>query len=79
MQIHYMDMENADFADVLIDAIEKDYGRSISRIPKFKQEEKYCYSISIIFTDFCLLEAEIYIVTAYPGAAPHIEIHGMYY
>lgn len=79
MNVHHMDMENDDFIDVLVNALEKDYGRSIYRFAKAKQIGKYSWQMSIIFTDFCLLEGEMHIVTPYPGAEPQVEIHGVYY
>jgi hypothetical protein len=77
--VHHMDLLNDDFLDVLVRALENDYGRSIHRFAKVKQTGRYSWKMSIIFTDFCLMEGEILIVTPYPGAEPQVEIHGVYY
>lgn len=75
---HHIDLEHQDFADEMFRAIEKDYGRSIARIPKFERISKFNFLISIIFMDFRLMEAEI-IVTEAGYGVPHVEIHGEYF
>lgn len=79
-KIHYIDPENTDLADAIVNAIEKDYGRSIERIPRFERypnENKF--HITIIFTDFTLFDAEILIVGDPGTGLAHIEIHGAYW
>lgn len=71
------DVEQPDFVDEMLEAIEKDYGRSIQRIAKFNQISKYAFQISIVFSDFRLLEADLKIVEMY--GLPSIEIHGIYF
>ena len=71
------DFEDVDFADEMIQAIEKDYGRSIQRIPFFERgKEPHTFDIKIIFTDFRLLEAKIAVIPIY--GMPTIQIHGIY-
>lgn len=70
--------EHHDFADEMIRQIEKDYGRSVARIPFFENaEEPNCFDIKIIFTDFKLLEAKIRVVPFFD--MPSIQIKGTYY
>jgi hypothetical protein len=71
------DLEGVDFADQMLDAIQKDYGRKIMRIPKFKQVSKLGFKITIIFTDYRLLEANIKVVNLLD--MPSITIEGIYY
>jgi hypothetical protein len=78
MQINHMDFENQDFADELFRMLEKDYGRSVARVAKFKRISRFNFMISIIFSDFRLMEGEIRVVETFYGN-PHIEIHGVYY
>lgn len=78
MNIHHIDIYDDNFADEIFRAVEKDYGRGIARIPKFKRISKFTFLISIIFADFRLLEAEIHVTEAGYGI-PHIEIHGEYF
>lgn len=74
---HYnTDLDGIDFADDVIRAIEKDYGRSVVRIPKFKRKSAYSFYITLVFTDFCILEAEIKIVG--DPLIPTLLIEGVY-
>lgn len=77
---NFNEENGADFADEMLRAIEKDYGRSIMRIPKFNKSsyEQHAFKMSIIFTDFKLLEAEVRIVYDHIFD-PYIEIKGIYY
>lgn len=72
-----LDFEGMDFADEMLRQIEKDYGRSIMRIPKFKRTEKFCFNITIIFTDYKIFEGEIKVIDVFE--MPAIQIHGNYY
>ena len=72
----FEEFDRIDFADDLLLAIEKDYGRSIMKIPKFKRVGKTTFLISIVFSDFRLLEAEIKVVEIY--GMPTIKIEGVY-
>jgi len=72
MNIH----DQVDFADEMIDAIEKEYGQPIERIAKFDRQGGII-KFSIIFIDYRLLEAKIKVLN-YLGM-PSIEIHGYYY
>lgn len=77
MTFDNIEMEGIDFADQMLDAIQKDYGRTIMRIPKFKQVSKYGFKISIIFTDYRLLEANIRVIDMFD--MPSITIEGNYF
>lgn len=80
MNITNIDFENEDFADVMFRSLEKDYGRSIARIAKFERISRFRFLISVIFSDFRLMEGEIRVVEAdYGYGIPQIEIHGVYY
>jgi hypothetical protein len=68
--------DEIDFAEEMIDAIETKYGRPIERIAKFSDLGPY-FKISIIFQDYCLLEAKIK-VSDFSGV-PSIHIEGFYY
>jgi hypothetical protein len=76
-QYDFEELSGYDFADDVLRAIEKDHGRSIVKIPKFKRIGKTRFLISIIFSDFTLLEAEIEIKDR-SGLAT-IDIYGVYY
>lgn len=73
----FEELEGYDFADDLLRSIEKDYGRTIVKIPKFRRTDETHFSISIIFSDFRLLEAEIKIIEVY--GMPAIKLEGIYY
>lgn len=77
LNLYEEEINGADFADDLLRAIEKDYGRSIAKIPKFERIGKREFLISIIFTDFRLLEAEIKVHEIY--GLPAVKIEGKYY
>jgi hypothetical protein len=76
-----IDLENSDFADIMIDAIEKDYGRSIARIPYFERAGRNQFEMKIVFTDFRLLEATISVLPDYENIieSAHVQIDGTYY
>jgi hypothetical protein len=71
------ELRGIDFADDMLRAIEKDYGRSIVKIPKFERTNTNTFLISIIFTDYRLLEAEIKIVEWFD--MPTLKVDGVYY
>jgi hypothetical protein len=73
------DFEDVEIADEVIRAIEKDYGRSIARIPFFERSaiEPYSFDIKIIFTDFKLLEGKIQVVPNFGMA--EVRMNGIYY
>lgn len=75
---HYdIDLDEQDFADEMIRQIEKDYGRSVARIPYFRYaDEPHAFDIKIIFTDFRLLEAKINVKFIY--GLPTVTIQGTY-
>jgi hypothetical protein len=68
--------DRIDFADEMIEAIEKEYGQPIERIAKFDQYDDF-FKISIIFIDYRLLEAKIKILNFLD--LPSIQIQGYYY
>ncbi len=73
------DFEQDDVAEEIMRSIEKDYGRSIQRIPFFERgAEPNTFDIKVIFTDFRLLEAKI-IVVPYLDYYPQIQVHGTYF
>jgi hypothetical protein len=73
-----MMFEEMDIADDIIRNIEKDYGRSIARIPYFERsDEPYSFDIKIIFTDFKLLEGTIKVVPCWGMAS--VQVNGIYY
>lgn len=72
-----IDMDNSDVTDEIIRAIEKDYGRSVARIPYFHRSFDQSFDIKIVFTDFGLLEANIKVTLS--EGIPTIEIQGVYY
>lgn len=73
----FEELSGYDFADDLLMSIEKDYGRSIMKIPKFKRSGETEFLISIIFSDYRLLEARIKIIEVY--GVPAIKLEGSYY
>ncbi len=73
-----IDFEDDELADKIMRSIEKDYGRSIQRIPFFERGiEPNTFDIKVIFTDFRLLEAKIIVVPYFNY--PSIQVHGTYY
>lgn len=73
----FNEINGADFGDEILRSIEKDYGRSIAKIPKFERVGRHEFLISIVFTDFRLLEAQIKIHEIY--GLPAVKIEGKYY
>lgn len=56
---YYEDYKEIDFVDELLKAIENDCEREIMRIVKLDEIKKDSFSITVIFTDYILLEAYI--------------------
>ena len=54
-----IDFDDTDFFEVLIGEVEKEYGRSVARIAKLERINFDAFNVSIIFSDFRLLEAEV--------------------
>lgn len=73
----YEQLKGIDFADDMLRAIEKDYGRTIMKIPKFRRILNNVFAISIIFTDYTLLEAEVSIIDLY--GMPALKVEGNYF
>jgi hypothetical protein len=75
-----IDFEDAEFVDVMIAELEKEYGRSVARIAKLERTSYYSFDISVIFSDFRLLEAEVNVSSLSPFPfEPIVTIRGMYY
>jgi hypothetical protein len=75
-----VDFDELDFMDTLIDEIEKEYGRSVARVARLERTDFNSFHISIVFSDFCLLEAEVTIQSFSPHAfEPVVTIRGEYY
>jgi hypothetical protein len=68
--------DQVDFADEMIEAIEKEYGQPIERIAKFNEYDGF-FKISIIFVDYRLLEAKVKVLSYLD--MPSIQIQGYYY
>lgn len=66
-----------DFVETMIAALEDDYQCEVQRVARLKQISRCDFSVSLIFTDYRLLEAEIKVVTKY--GMPALEINGTYY
>lgn len=73
----YFETEQPDFVDEMIAALEEDYQCEVERVARMKQISKYVFAVSVIFTDYRLLDAEIQITERY--GLPCIEIRGVYY
>ena len=74
-----INLDDMDFADEMIKAIEDDCGRSIVRIAKFDRGiAPYSYHMTAVFTDFKILEATIRIVPTFFDL-PNVQVEGIYY
>lgn len=73
----YFETEQPDFVEEMIAALEQDYQCSVQRVARMERISQFTFTVSIIFTDYRLLEAEIKVVTRY--GLPALEIHGVYY
>lgn len=78
MNEYFLDLEEVDFADEMIRAIEKDYGRSIARIAKFHKVDYNAFEITIVFVDFKVLEGIIEVIPCFSDM-PSIQVQGIYY
>jgi hypothetical protein len=75
-----VDFENMEFFDVMIAELEKEYGRSVARIAKLERTSYFSFNISVIFSDFRLLEAEVNVASPSPlFYEPVVTIRGEYY
>jgi hypothetical protein len=75
-----LDFDNAEFFDVMIAEMEKEYGRSVARIAKLERTSYFSFDISVIFSDFCLLEAEVNVESPSPFFnEPVVTIRGEYH
>ena len=72
-----IDFDNEEFFDVLIDELEKEYGRSVARIAKIERLDSYSFQITVIFSDFRLLEADVSVTNFL--YEPVVQIRGEYY
>jgi hypothetical protein len=73
------ELEGIDLADQVISSIEKNYGRTIARIPFFERTGQYTFDLKVIFADFRLLEATIMIVPHYVEGFSTIRVEGEYF
>ena len=73
------DFENKEVVMQLITAIEKEYGKSVVRIPYLEPSEDFIgvFEIRAIFTDFRLLEGYIYVESEVDHVTVRVE--GTYY
>lgn len=80
LERYEIDFDEVDFADEMLRAIEQDYGRGVARIAKFHQLifEDNVFEITVIFTDFRMLEARIVVVNPIYDF-PTIHVEGIYY
>jgi hypothetical protein len=75
-----IDFDNAEFFDVMIAELEKEYGRTVARIAKLERTSYFSFDISVIFSDFRLLEAEVNVSS--PSIFPFepvVQIRGEYH
>jgi hypothetical protein len=72
-----IDFDNTDFFDVMMNELEKEYGRSVARLAKIQRTSTYSFDISVIFSDFRLLEAEVNVTNF--SYEPIVEIRGEYF
>lgn len=76
--MNFLDFEDTDLADQIIQAIEKDYGRGIARIPFFERTGEHTFELKVVFADFTLLEAVIMVVPYYIDGLSTIRVEGIY-
>lgn len=75
-----IDFDDTDFFDVMIAEIEKEYGRSVARIAKLERINFDAFNVSIIFSDFRLLEAEVNVRNySLYDFEPIVQIRGEYF
>jgi hypothetical protein len=75
-----IDLDNTDFFDVMINELEKEYGRTVARIAKLERTSPYSFEVTVVFSDFRLLEAEVNVSNISPYTLePLVTIRGEYY
>jgi hypothetical protein len=79
-----IDFDDAEFFDVMINELEKEYGRSVARLAKLERTSPYSFEITVVFSDFRLLEAEVKVTNISPyyllePTEPIVTIRGEYY
>ena len=75
-----IDFDDSGFFDVMIAELEKEYGRTVARIAKLKRTSYFSFDISVIFSDFCLLEAEVNVSSpSVYSFEPVVTIRGEYH
>jgi hypothetical protein len=75
-----IDFEEAEFFDVMIAELEREYGRSVARIAKVERIDFDCFNVSFVFSDFRLLEAEVNVKNhSLYSFEPIITIRGEYH
>ena len=76
MNKYNFDTDSLNFdIEELVDQLEKEYGRMVVRIPKINRVNRIQYEFTAIFSDFRLLEAEIYVIPTVTHEGIHAEIH----
>ena len=73
MNLDFTDFDDTEIADEVFRAIEKDYGRGIARVPYFERTDFCTFDIKIVFTDFKLLEAKIFVIPFHGMATVRVE------
>ena len=73
------DYEQTEVVMQLIRAIEKEYGKSIIRIPYLEPSEEFMdtFELRAIFSDFGLLEGQVYVESSEDHVTVRVE--GTYY
>jgi hypothetical protein len=75
-----IDFDDVGFFEVMVAELEKEYGRSVVRIAKLQRTSYFSFDISVIFSDFCLLEAEVNVMSDDPfSLEPVVTIRGEYH
>jgi hypothetical protein len=75
-----IDFDEMEFFDVMINELEKEYGRSVARLAKIERTSSYSFDISVIFSDFRLLEAEVNVTNnSLYSLEPVVTIRGEYH
>ena len=79
MELLDFDFENQEIVMQLVQAIEKEYGKSIVRIPYLEPSEDLIgvFEIRAIFSDFGLLEGHIFVESEHDHVTVRVE--GTYY
>jgi hypothetical protein len=72
----FCEFDDGDFANEIIERLEKDYGQPVRRIPKFERIHGNRFEITMIFVDYRMLEATISVVDR--NGEINIELNGFY-